>query len=151
GPASTACQRPASASKTLTPSCATHRDACSASSNRPAATPPRRFRAFTNTASHTNFPTNCGELMPASVTKVRAPDEHAIEAMLDHVARYRLTTFAVAARLPKFNGIGRGGLRRLLRQCGKAGLLSSTLLHAGVRYWFLTERGARRQQLDVSR
>src|SRR5690606_1494980 len=91
------------------------------------------------------------ELMPESITKVRAPDEQCIEALLDHVARYRLTTFAAAARLPKFSGLGRGGLRRLLRQCCKAGLLSSTLLHVGVRYWFLTERGARRQQLDVSR
>ena len=42
-------------------------------------------------------------------------------------------------------------LRRLLRDCRDAGLVTSATLHSGSRYWFLTTAGATRCGLDESR
>jgi len=73
------------------------------------------------------------------------------EAVLQHIARYRLSTFAVMMRLPEFKDTKPRALRELLRECCDFGELSSAALHAGIRYWFLTAKGAIRCGLDESR
>ena len=48
-----------------------------------------------------SFLMNCGDVMCAKKTKItdqRDDDQDAIEAILAHVARYRLSTFAVMSR-----------------------------------------------------
>ena len=55
------------------------------------------------------------------------------------------------SRLPHFAGESPRRLRRLLRDCREAGLVTSAALHSGSRYWFLTPVGAMRCGLDESR
>lgn len=92
--------------------------------------------------------------MPASETHVdEKEDEYAsaVEELLTHIARYRLSTFSAMERLPHFNAESPRHLRRILRRCRDADLLSSAALHSGMRYWFLTPAGAVRCGLDESR
>ena len=101
-----------------------------------------------------SFLMNCGDFMCAKKTKItdeRDDDQDAVEAILAHVARYRLSTFAVMSRLPHFAGESPRHLRRLLRDSREAGLVTSAALHSGSRYWFLTSAGATRCGLDESR
>ena len=101
-----------------------------------------------------SFLTNCGDVMCAETTKItdeRDDHQHAIAAILGHITRYRLSTFAVMSRLPHFADESPRHLRRLLRDCREAELLSSAALHSGSRYWFLTPAGAKRCGLDESR
>ena len=108
-----------------------------------------------NTAKPINFLTNYGDLM--TVVKIQNSDaiddddRPATEALLRQIARYRLLTFAIMAQMPEFNGWSPRHLRRLLRDCCVAGLLSSATLHSGMRYWFLTPDGAARCGLEKSR
>jgi hypothetical protein len=100
------------------------------------------------------FLMNCGDLMSAD--KVHAADEvnddpEAVDAVLGQVARYRLSTFAAMAQIPEFSDKSPRYLRRVLRDCRAAGLLSSAALHSGMRYWFLTDAGPARCGLDQSR
>ena len=107
-----------------------------------------------STVKPTRFPMNCGDDMCAKKTKItseRDDDQDAIEAILGHIARYRLSTFAALSRLPQFADESPRHLRRLLRDCRDARLLSSAALHSGSRYWFLTPAGATRCGLDESR
>lgn len=97
---------------------------------------------------------NCGDAMCAKKLKITDerdgnPDD--IDAILAHIARYRLSTFVALSRLPHFADESPRHLRRLLRDCRDAGLLSSAALHSGSRYWFLTPAGATRCGLDESR
>jgi hypothetical protein len=101
-----------------------------------------------------SFLTNYGDVMCAM--KTRTTDEcddsqPAIDAILAHIARYRLSTFAALSRMPQFADESPRHLRRLLRDCREAELLSSAALHLGSRYWFLTPAGATRCGLDESR
>ena len=101
-----------------------------------------------------SFLMNCGDFMCAKKTKItdeRDDDQDAVEAILAHIARYRLSTFAVMSRLPQVADESPRRLRRLLRDCRDAGLLSSAALHSGSRYWFLTPAGATRCGLYESR
>ena len=93
---------------------------------------------------------NCGNDMSADNLNNES-NQDAIEAVLHHIARYRLSTFAAMMRLPELNGGSPRALRELLRECCDFGELSSAALHAGVRYWFLTAKGALRCGLDESR
>ena len=97
---------------------------------------------------------NCGDVMCAKKTRTtdkRDDSQPAIDAILAHIARYRLSTFAALSRMPQFADESPRHLRRLLRDCREAELLSSAALHSGSRYWFLTPAGATRCELDESR
>ena len=101
-----------------------------------------------------SFLMNCGDVMCAKKTKINAErddDQDSVEAILAHVARYRLSTFTALSRMPQFADESPRHLRRLLRDCREAELLSSAALHSGSRYWFLTPAGATRCGLDESR
>jgi hypothetical protein len=81
-----------------------------------------------------SFLTNYGDVMCAM--KTRTTDEcddsqPAIDAILAHIARYRLSTFAALSRMPQFADESPRHLRRLLRDCREAELLSSAALHSG--------------------
>ncbi len=106
------------------------------------------------TVKQMNFPMNCGDAMCAKKTKITAgrdDDQDAIEAILSHITRYRVSTFDVLSRLPHFADESPRYLRRLLRDSREAGLVTSAALHSGSRYWFLTPVGATRCGLDESR
>ncbi len=100
------------------------------------------------------FLMNCGDLMSADsilATDEVDDDPEAVDAVLGQIARYRLSTFAAMAQLPELSDKSPRYLRRVLRDCRAAGLLSSAALHSGMRYWFLTDAGAARCGLDQSR
>ena len=100
------------------------------------------------------FLMNCGDLMSADsilATDEVDDDPEAVDAVLGQIARYRLSTFAAMAQLPEFREKSPRHLRRVLRDCRDAGLLSSAALHSGMRYWFLTPAGAARCGLNESR
>jgi alkylated DNA nucleotide flippase Atl1 len=84
-------------------------------------------------------------------TNNEAVDQQSAHVLLEHIARYRLSTFAAISRLQEFAGVSPRRVRRLLHQCRDAGELSSAALHHGVRYWFLTPNGAQQCGLDVNR
>lgn len=93
---------------------------------------------------------NCGDDMSADNLNIESHDDR-VEGVLHHIARYRLSTFAAMMRLPEFKDTNPRALRKLLSECCDFGELSSAALHAGVRYWFLTPKGATRCGLDESR
>ncbi len=97
-----------------------------------------------------NFLMNCGDIMNTDHSETDET-EAAVATLLEHIARYRLSTFAVMFQLPPFAGRSPRYLRRILRFCRDTQLLSSTILHSGSRYWFLTAAGAERCGLDVVR
>ena len=97
------------------------------------------------------FLMNCGDDMCAIQTNIAGECDDAITAILDHIARYRLSTFAVMSQLPQLREESPRHLRRLLRDCRDAGLLSAAALSAGSRYWFLTEAGASQCGLEEFR
>ena len=71
--------------------------------------------------------------------------------MLEHVSRYRLTTFAAVCRLPHFKRSGPHGIRLILQHCVRERLLVSASLHATARYWSLSADGAARLGLPPQR
>ena len=54
------------------------------------------------------------------ITDERDHNQQAIAAILAHIARYRLSTFAALSRLPQFDDESPRHLRRLLRDCRDA-------------------------------
>ena len=97
-----------------------------------------------------HFLMNCGDNMSAD--NLNSESNHdALDAVLHHIARYRLSTFITMTRLPELSGTKPRALRELLRECCNFSELSSAALHAGVRYWYLTPKGATRCGLDESR
>lgn len=74
-------------------------------------------------------------------------DESNVSALLEHLARYRLTEFAVLKRLPVFSDWSSRDLRQLLRDCKRQRLIGSAPLHHAARYWFLEFQGAIRTGL----
>ncbi len=77
------------------------------------------------------FLMNCGDLMSADsilATDEVDDDPEAVDAVLGQIARYRLSTFAAMAQLPEFSDKSPRYLRRVLRDCRAAGLLSSAAL-----------------------
>ena len=98
------------------------------------------------------FPTNCGDTMnqPHSTTSPAVCDAD-IAAVLEHLARYRLTTFDAVCRLPQLKRLGRRGVRHVLRHGIREGLLVSASLHNSARYWALAVAGAARCGLSQHR
>jgi hypothetical protein len=73
-----------------------------------------------------------------------------IEAVLEHVARYRLTVFAALERLPAFTDGRPSNIKRTLRECKRRSLLASAPLHVAARYWHLTLDGAAQFRLATN-
>lgn len=78
-------------------------------------------------------------------------DDEPYEALLRHIARYRLSTFAIMAKLFQLGGKEAYRLRQLLKQASTTGDLASKTLHNQSRYWFLTRKGADRLHLGENR
>jgi hypothetical protein len=97
---------------------------------------------------------NCGDAMNINEMSAAtsAHDERVLyEALLKHIARYRLSTFEAMSRLLDREGEGPRHLRRLLQKACDAGEMDTAMLHAGIRYWYLTSTGAERLGIDSSR
>lgn len=85
---------------------------------------------------------NSGDVMSPTLSKQEiVPDEY-IDAVLDHIARYRLTVFPALQQLPVFSACGPRQIRDVLRECQRQSLISSAPLHHGARYWYLDALGA---------
>ncbi len=81
------------------------------------------------------------EFVPAELT----------EAVLNHVARYRLTVFAAIERLPVFSAMGPRQIKDVLRDCQRQSLVGSAPLYHGAKYWYLDAVGAERCGLAEQR
>ena len=71
--------------------------------------------------------------------------------ILQHLKRYRLTTFEVLRRLPEFRPVGAAGVRQVLRDLEGREMLGSALLSPDWRYWHLTPSGAVSCRIDAER
>lgn len=65
-------------------------------------------------------------------------------AILQHIARYRLSTFEVMGNLPECQDLSNADLRRLLKELVHFELLLTATLHRGRSYWALAAAGAKR-------
>ncbi len=68
----------------------------------------------------------------------------AVQVLLDHVARYRLTVFPALQRLPVLAGFNPGQIKDVLKTARHQQWLASAPLHGGAKYWYLTAAGAQR-------
>jgi hypothetical protein len=64
------------------------------------------------------------------------------QAVLKHLARYRLSVFSALKQSPELATLSSRGLRKLLEATQAESLVRSAPLRTGARYWYLTERGA---------
>ena len=65
-----------------------------------------------------------------------------LDAVLQHIARYRLTMFAALEQLPELSEFGPRSVRYALRACERQAYVCSATLHGGAKYWCLDRRGA---------
>ena len=86
----------------------------------------------------------------SSSHKETVPDE-LIDAVLDHIARYRLTVFPALQQLPVFAACGPRRIKNVLRECQRQSLIGSAPLHHGARYWYLDVLGAQACELPEER
>ena len=87
---------------------------------------------------------------PETRTNARV-SEAAIDAVLQHVARYRLTVFAAIEHLPIFADRHPSDIQRTLRECKRLSLLLNIPLHFAARCWQLTPDGASQCSLSANR
>lgn len=87
------------------------------------------------------------------ISNVSAADDEQplLATLLGHIARYRLSTFEAMSRVLRAEDGGPRNLRRLLHKGEDDGVINSEVLHAGLRYWFLTSKGAELLGIDSSR
>ena len=67
---------------------------------------------------------------------------HIRVAVLEHLARYRLSTFSVIQQLPECCELSAADLRRLLKELVHFELLVTAPLYRGLRYWALAPAAA---------
>lgn len=77
--------------------------------------------------------------------------DECIDAILDHLARYRLSIFAAVAKLPVFAAARPRQVKDALKECQRQSLIGSAPLHHGARYWYLDTLGAQACGLDGDR
>ena len=89
--------------------------------------------------------------MPYDVPQTELAPAQATEAVLNHLARYRLTVFAALERLPVFSAAGPRQIKNVLRDCQRQSLVGSAPLHHGAKYWYVDTAGAERCGLSELR
>lgn len=89
--------------------------------------------------------------MPHDIPQTELVPAEATEAVLNHLARYRLTVFAALERLPEFSAAGPRQIKNVLRDCQRQTLVGSAPLHHGAKYWYLGTAGAKRCGLSEQR
>jgi len=83
--------------------------------------------------------------MPESI-----PNEF-VDAVVHHLARYRLTVFPAVQQLPAFATSRPSQVKDTLRECQRQSLIGSAPLHHGAKYWYLDVLGAQRCGLPEER
>lgn len=68
--------------------------------------------------------------------------EQSVQAVVEQIARYRLSVFESIERLPAFADYGPREVRQVVRECEQRQFIGSALLHAKLRYWHLLAAGA---------
>ncbi len=79
------------------------------------------------------------------------PPQWQTHALLEHVARYRLTVFAALQQLPVFSGCRPREIKNLLRYCRTQELIGVAPLDQHRRYWYLDSLGAEYCELPPDR
>lgn len=87
------------------------------------------------TASSTDYPTKFGETMTTrSNTKI---DRDHRQAVLEHLARHRMTVLAAVQQMPEFKRLGRKRTAAFLHQLCRSRELGTAPLYRNRRYFFL--------------
>jgi hypothetical protein len=86
-----------------------------------------------------------------SILRIHSDHDASLDAILDHLARYRLTDFTTLRRLPEFQHLKPGHLHQLLREGRRLQLMDSAPLYHGTRYWYLQAAGAAELALPAQR
>ncbi len=68
--------------------------------------------------------------------------EQSVQAVVEQIARYRLSVFESIERLSAFTDHGPREVRQDVRECEQRQFIDSALLHANLRYWHLLPTGA---------
>lgn len=69
-------------------------------------------------------------------------DEHLRHAVLEHLARYRITVLPAVQRMPAFGSFGRKRTAAVLRELCRSRMCGHAPLYRNRRYFFLAPRGA---------
>jgi hypothetical protein len=88
--------------------------------------------------------------MDATDTLLQVTTDRRMAILLEHIGRYRLTTFAALRRWESLDTRRPREIRRLLQACQAQALIDSAWLHQGMRYWHLATAGAARLGLPAS-
>lgn len=91
---------------------------------------------------------NCGDPMAHDSYE---PDPEHVNALLWHIARYRLTVFTALERLPAFLTLGPRKIKAILRYSHRQSLIAAAPLYHSAKYWFLTASGALHCELESDR
>jgi hypothetical protein len=89
-------------------------------------------------------------MLPPKPIPESVPDQFA-DALVNHIARYRLTVFAALERLPSFATCGPRQIKDILRTCQQRSLIDSSPMHHGAKYWYLDAPGAQHCGLPEER
>jgi hypothetical protein len=66
----------------------------------------------------------------------------ALDALIEHIARYRLTVFPAVRSLPAFATVPPARIKDLLKDARQRQLVDAAQLHDGISYWHLSSAGA---------
>lgn len=86
-----------------------------------------------------DYRTNSGEIMTTQNKK--SIDRGRRQAVLEHLARYRLTVVAAMQQLPHFKRLGRKRTTAVLHQLCRSHEIGAAPLYRNRQYFFLEERG----------
>lgn len=93
---------------------------------------------------------NCGDQMSDKTESIEDLNA-ALDAVLQHIARYRLTVFHAVSKLPELQGLGPRFVRHVLASGVDRKLLMTAQLHSSARYWALSADGAKHCGLPTDR
>ena len=94
---------------------------------------------------------NFGDFMLHNLPTNDSVSKEFVDAVLDHLARYRLSVFAAVERLPVFSPCNPRQIKDVLRDCQRQSLIDAAPLHHSARYWYLNSLGAQACGLDDER
>lgn len=89
--------------------------------------------------------------MTTVASQNKVVSEALLDAVVEHVARYRLTIPEALARLPLLSSLGPSSIKNLLKEGKRRSLLDSALLYQAKTYSHLTAEGALRCGLPEER
>ncbi len=89
--------------------------------------------------------------MPTDTLITSTAIDQPATAVLQHIARYRMSVFPALVRLPEFAGQRAANVKQALRELKRLSMIDSATLHHRMQYWHLANDGARHCGLSQAR